>query len=755
MWCKQTRNCVIFIMALLLAAGCGGGHDEAGLVPGVGQAPAAAAGNTHVTSITYSVSGHVRDSHTGTGMGGVTLYFDKGAGNAGTDSSGAYTASVAAGVYTVTPVKPYWRFYPVSRRVDVTKGSAVNINFIGTYDQWTVTGLVKQADNSPIGGTRLTLIKSGEVLNTTISDREGKYSFNHVASGDYQITAWRPHWGFTPAYRNFTVNAGDVKYINFFGNNTWVISGYVQDPAQFGIADVTVSVSQGAVTLGTAKTDTQGYYYLPPLLRGTYIVTPSSALYTFTPPERAVTIDAAHVPNISFRGTSSYYIAGLARAKTNQRIANATIKLNGGERSVTTSAEGQYYIGGLAPGTYELSIQQDGMEFVPTTRTVSITNAGVGGINFLGEGRGDWPMVCRDMQSTNRSNLAGPSAGVVLWSLDFPPNYVVESPAVSSDGSVVVCAALQTSNGMGGYTPVETYLYRISPQGAIIWQKQLTPASIASHPVLDCAGNIYLGNYHAYAFNSQGDPLWNNDAVHLLRADDAGTLWCNTGYNDSTSDPYYVTTCDYNGQINWNSGIKGIFHLTPDNQLIVRNLYSISKYTLDGSLIWYMDTSSFESQTGIYIDTITGIVVDDDGSVYGGSYTTDGTWGEDPQAFKLNPDGSIAWYAQGDNYGACTIDHAGNYYYRVGGGIEAFNTDGSIKWPFIPSAYKAVATTDINNNVYLMSNFIYKSLDSTGTERWAIDLQDSSVIYTAIGEGARLYCAVTGAVPRLMAIGES
>jgi hypothetical protein len=106
---------------------------------------------------------------------------------------------------------------------------------------------------------------------------------------------------FSPLSRTVTVNGADVTGQNFTATgtqSTWVISGTIT-----GGAGATVTLSGAANATVTA--DASGAYTFPPEPNGNYTVTPSETGFTFTPANRAVTINGANVTGVNFTANGS------------------------------------------------------------------------------------------------------------------------------------------------------------------------------------------------------------------------------------------------------------------------------------------------------------------------------------------------------------------------------------------------------------------------------------------------------------------
>jgi hypothetical protein len=81
----------------------------------------------------------------------------------------------------------------------------------------------------------------------------------------------------------------------------------------------------------------------------------------------------------------TYSLSGsIANAFSGAAVANVTISIMGTQSAnTTTNAMGQYSVSGLATGTYTVTATLTGVTLTPSTRQVSISNAGATGEDFL------------------------------------------------------------------------------------------------------------------------------------------------------------------------------------------------------------------------------------------------------------------------------------------------------------------------------------------------------------------------------------
>ncbi len=159
---------------------------------------------------------------------------------------------------------------------------------------------------------------------------------------------------------------------------THSISGTVSGAV---VAGVTISLT-GAAT-GTTTTDASGNYTFGGLANGSYVVAPSSTGYAFSPVSIAVTVNGANVPGQNFTASAAantYSISGTVRGALD---AGVTVTLSGANSGTTiTDVNGDYTFSGLTNGSYTITPGMTGYYFTPTSVTVTVNGANIGGQDF-------------------------------------------------------------------------------------------------------------------------------------------------------------------------------------------------------------------------------------------------------------------------------------------------------------------------------------------------------------------------------------
>ena len=143
------------------------------------------------------------------------------------------------------------------------------------------------------------------------------------------------------------------------------ITGRVVNKQGAGVADVSVTLSNGARTRTTAG----GVYTFEGLLPGTYFVTPANGDYVFTPPVRAVSVPPDGVDRDFVMAPPTYSVVGSVRSANDQPIAQASVRLNTGA-TTTTNRQGAFRFGDLPKGAYEVTVTVANMRVEPEQRAV-------------------------------------------------------------------------------------------------------------------------------------------------------------------------------------------------------------------------------------------------------------------------------------------------------------------------------------------------------------------------------------------------
>ena len=261
------------------------------------------------TQQVYSVSGVVTDSDAQP-LAGVQVTANGHTLDTGAD--GAYTLpDLPSGTYDVTVSLAEHAFTPASQSVTVGPDQ-VGINFVGTENGYTISGVVKDGADQPLAGVTVTLSDPTDPTDLTdTTDATGAYSFDSAPAGAYAVTPTLEEHTFAPATQPVTVGP-DRTDVNFTGTaNTYAVSGTVTDASDQPLEGVVVRVSDPTdPTERTDTTDAAGAYNLTGLVAGTYSVVPAKEQTVFTPTHQTVTVGPDQT-GVDFAGAADEDLDGI------------------------------------------------------------------------------------------------------------------------------------------------------------------------------------------------------------------------------------------------------------------------------------------------------------------------------------------------------------------------------------------------------------------------------------------------------------
>ncbi|BAY62408.1 hypothetical protein NIES22_24820 [Calothrix brevissima NIES-22] len=334
-----------------------------------------------------------------------------------TDNNGKYSfGNLVAGQYTVVVSQP-----PSGLTPTLTQPNPINLAIGQNYEQADFG--FRPATNGSIGDTvfndpnnnnvqdqnelgipnvQLQLKDgNGNVIATTTTDNNGKYSFGNLAAGQYTVVVSQPPNGLVPtltqpnpinltAGQNYeqadfgfrAVNngsIGDTVFNDPNGNN-------IQDQGETGIANVQLQLrdSNGNV-IATTVTDDNGKYNFINLVAGQYTVVvsqpPTGLIPTLTQPNpiNLTTGQNYEQADFGFRAVNNGTIGDTVFNDPNGNsvqdqgetgIANVQLQLRDSNGNViattTTDNNGKYNFNNLVAGQYTVRVSQPPSGLTPT-----------------------------------------------------------------------------------------------------------------------------------------------------------------------------------------------------------------------------------------------------------------------------------------------------------------------------------------------------------------------------------------------------
>ena len=247
------------------------------------------------------------------------------------------------------------------------KGTDYFLNPESTKQLGELTGLVS-VGTQPLNGATITL--TGPESRTTTTGSTGIYAFADLAPGIYTVTA---------AATNFTCPPGSATIVEFQSTTLNIVCtpqpGTVSGTVRLELAPLaggTITAQQGANTVGTTTTASDGTYTIPNLLPGAYTIAmapPANAICPIT--QRDVTVQSNLTTTTDFDCTTAPgSVTGTVRVDGTGQ-SGVTVTLAQGATTIgtaTTGAGGTYTIANVPPGVYTASI-------TPPAGTVCIANS--------------------------------------------------------------------------------------------------------------------------------------------------------------------------------------------------------------------------------------------------------------------------------------------------------------------------------------------------------------------------------------------
>ncbi|PRZ44058.1 LPXTG-motif cell wall-anchored protein [Antricoccus suffuscus] len=277
---------------------------------------------------------------------------------------------------------------PESQTVSTASADATADFSLRAIIPQTASGTITTTDGHPVAGVEVTLTPpGGGTAKVTTTDPAGNYLFDDNAEvAGYTVALTGVPDGFAPsgpASLAFDISPGSpVTGLDFILAELPAVSGTViggGDP----LGGVTVTLTPaGGGTAVTTVTRGDGSYVFEHVPSGDYDIAVSPP-EGFNPaaPLQGVAVGAADVTGQDFALTRPGALGGqVTDASSGSALSGATVTVTGpgGNRTLITDPDGNYFLDGLAPGTYNIvftvpdGYTADGV----TQRSVAITELG-------------------------------------------------------------------------------------------------------------------------------------------------------------------------------------------------------------------------------------------------------------------------------------------------------------------------------------------------------------------------------------------
>jgi len=333
----------------------------------------------------YTISGYIRHNVNNAAIEGVTVVCSNGGSSTTTNSNGYYSfTNIPAGWSgTVTPSKTNWLFDPSSRTYSNVNSNQTNQNFSGLYQNFWISGYVRDASNNGISGATISLSNMG----TTTTQNDGAFHCQLIPYGYAgTLSVSKTGWSFVPLSINIPSVSADLNNQNFVGTHIPVtISGFTRYSNGNGIPNVTISFSNNGGSTMSGNSTGSWSHQVPYGWSG--VITPTMIDWTFDP--TSITMDnvTSNQSNQIFIGTPPQIsISGSVKTSANVAISNVVITFSNSGGTATTDSNGTYtksvsygYTGTATPAL-------GGYTFNPVNRSYSNITTNQTGQNYTAIG---------------------------------------------------------------------------------------------------------------------------------------------------------------------------------------------------------------------------------------------------------------------------------------------------------------------------------------------------------------------------------
>jgi hypothetical protein len=325
----------------------------------------------------FGISGSVTQGTNGPGLVGLTVAVSGPvATNVTTGANGVYlVGGLPPGTYQVAPAAPacYHLNLP-ARTVILGLTNAAGMDFVALRDAYAITG---HLTNGAAGVSGIAVSAGG--TNSAVTDATGSYGISNLCAGSYTVAPSSNCYSITPSSRTVTLGSVDTNGVDF-GASAYTISGWITNAP----ASVTLALI-GTNGLPAYVTNSGNSYGFSNLCGGQYAVVPSKPGYQFQPATNMATIPPG-TNSLNFTAVQVFVIGGSVTQGTNgPGLAAITVAVSGPiATNVPTGANGSYLVGGLSPGTYQVTPTAPACYHLNLlTRTVTLGPTDASGTDFI------------------------------------------------------------------------------------------------------------------------------------------------------------------------------------------------------------------------------------------------------------------------------------------------------------------------------------------------------------------------------------
>ncbi|QAS52292.1 carboxypeptidase regulatory-like domain-containing protein [Halobacillus litoralis] len=282
-----------------------------------------------------------------------------------TDGTGSFSLSgLSPGSYNL--IATFENYSTGQTGISVFSNQTSSSTIILLPNPATITGNVSSTSGNPISNASVRVLDQNEsVLGTTVTDEFGNYALSNLPPGNHQVIVSAP--GFSTVLGGIILTPGEqLNNVNFvLTPNPGNIHGQVTDITTglpiIGAVTVARTVAGVPVVVASVVTDENGNYVIGGLAPGSYSISSSAVGYAITTVGALVesgqttTADIALSPEVGS-------ISGVVTDEEGMPILNSIIEIKVFDQAgnliqtVLGDSQGGFFITGLSPGTYQLSI---------------------------------------------------------------------------------------------------------------------------------------------------------------------------------------------------------------------------------------------------------------------------------------------------------------------------------------------------------------------------------------------------------------
>lgn len=282
-----------------------------------------------------------------------------------TNSAGEFRfANVAAGTYSVALRVGAHRV--VFAQATLSAGQSLDVSAPAFTNAHVVRVGVMSASGAAVGGAEVSAYLDGVGIVHGVADDEGAFAFVVLRPGVLSVVSRAPG-EFFPSRTALLDTVSSVQDLDVVGG-TLTLRGTVLGPGEAPVAGATIVLQQhdsneSVVTVVYSHAEADGSFEFTGLAEGTYSIVAGSTA-------TGIAYQSVHVSEVTQTVTlhvlGARSLSGMVRDDHNQPVASATVFVvptAGADKfsaMFSTTDEGEFNIGGLPPGVYQIRVLAEG-----------------------------------------------------------------------------------------------------------------------------------------------------------------------------------------------------------------------------------------------------------------------------------------------------------------------------------------------------------------------------------------------------------